>query len=307
MVLNIQKLLAQDPNKAVTKAITAGVRLAFMASDLRQFANHIGVHEIEKLKDYCYYKRFFNGGFAASPEYKQASISGDTVHWSNGGIRTLHTSVMGLAHSTGNSGTDLISMKALGRMHELGLAGLSGDNFTSEWHCEHAYRVTRIEKDLICDVIEQGRRVTPKEMARYVMNHALATTVHVSERKDGDNDVDKNIRPFEKYNDGVLQYVDGKFVDVTNATIQEVTYNRWNRNPYYKEFIRLFEDLPDSDFKDVREEIRQGLYDITPGSMERRLINLTPEALDVLAQNDPMEIAIRWCPDAFKDRWKKKK
>lgn len=303
--MNIQKLLAQDPNKAVLKAIKAGVKLAFMAGDLRKFANHVKARKIEELKDYCYYKRFFNGGFAAGPDWKQASISGDNVHWSNGGIRTLHTSVLGLAHSTGNLGADTITAGALGRMHELGLAGLTGDNFTTEWHCEHTYTVLQVEDDLIAEVIEKGRRVTPKEMARYVMNHALATTVLLSERDDSKPGRNESLRPFEKYNDGVLQYVDGKFVDVTNATLQEITYNRWNRNPYYKEFIRLFEDLPDSNFDDVKEELRESLYHITPGSTERRLIELTPEALDVLAQNDPMEIATRWCPDAFKDRWRK--
>jgi hypothetical protein len=307
LVLNIQKLLAQDPNKAVLKAITAGVRLAFMAGDLRKFANHVKARTIEELKEYCYYKRFFNGGFAAGPEYNQASISGDTVHWSNGGIRKFHSDVMGLQHATGNSGTDLITGKAIGRMHELGLAGLSGDNFANEWHCEHTYPIKQIEKDLIREVIENSRRVSPKDMARYAMNHALATTVHTSERTHGGPTTNENLRPFEKYNDGVLQYVDGRFIDVTNATIQEVTYNRWNRNSYYKEFICLFEDLPDSNFEDVREETKQSLYNITPGSTERKLIDLTPEALDVLAQNDPMEIATRWCPDAFKDRWKKKK
>lgn len=304
--MNIQKLLAQDPDKAVKKAIEAGVKLSFIAGDLRKFANHIGARTIDDLKPYCYYQRFFNGGFAVSSEYKQASITGDSVHWSNGGIRELHSKVLGLQHGTGNSGTDLVSGKALGRMHELGLAGLSGDNFANEWHCEHTYPIKQIEKDLIREVIEDGRRVSPKEMTRYVMNHALATTVHISERTHGGPTLNENLRPFEKYNDGVLQYAEGKFIDVTNATIQEVTYNRWNRNSYYKEFIRLFEDLPDSNFDDVREEVRHKFYDITPGSEERRLINLTPEALDILAQNDPMEIAKRWCPDAFKDRWKKK-
>lgn len=305
--MNIQKLLAQDPGKSVKRAITAGVKLAFMAGDLRKFANHVGARSIAELKEYCYHKRFFNGGFAVSSEYNQASISGDSVHWSNGGIRTLHSSVMGLEHGTGNSGTDLITGKALGRMHELGLTGLSGDNFSNEWHCEHTYPIKQIEKDLIKEVIEDSRRVSPKEMARYVMNHALATTVHISERTHGGPTTNENLRPFEKYNDGVLQHVDGKFIDVTSATIQEITYNRWNRNAYYKQFIRLFEDLPDSDFDDVKEEIRHDLYDLEPGSTDRRLINLTPEALDILARNDPMEIATRWCPDAFKDRWKKKK
>ena len=87
--MNVQKLLSQDPNKAVIKAIKAGVKLAFMASDLRKFANHIKACKIKDLKEYCYYKRFFNGGFAAGPDWKSASISGDNVHWSNGGIRTL--------------------------------------------------------------------------------------------------------------------------------------------------------------------------------------------------------------------------
>ena len=304
--MNIQKLLAQDPDKAVKKAIEAGVKLSFIAGDLRKFANHVGARTIDDLKSYCYYQRFFNGGFAVSAEYKQASITGDSVHWSNGGVRTLHSNVMGLQHSTGNSGTDLISGKAQGRMLELGLSGLTGENFSSEWHCEHTVTIDQIQTDLIKDVIERSRRVSPKEMARYVMEHALATTVHISERTHGGPTRNENLRPFERYNDGVLQYVDGKLIDVTNATVQEITYNRWNRNSYYKKFIAIFEDLPDSDFDNVREEIKHKFYDITPGSTDRRLIALTPESLDILGNNDPMEIAKRWCPDAFKDRWKKK-
>ena len=304
--MNIQKLLSQDPAKAVSKAITAGVKLAFMAGDLRTFANHIGARTIEELKEYCYYKRFFNGGFAAGPDFNQASITGDTVHWSNGGVRTLHSQVLGLQHSTGNSGTDLITGKALARMHEKGLVGLDGDTFPAEWHCEHTYPVKQIEKDLIREVIEHSKRVSAKEMARYVMTHALATTVHISERTHGGPTTNENLRPFEKYNDGVLQYVDGKFIDITNATLQEVMYNRLHRNPYYRELFRRFEDLPDTDFYEVKEEIRHGLYYLAPGSDERRLIELTDEHLTILARNDPMEIATKFCPDAFKDRWKKK-
>lgn len=304
--MNIQKLLSQNPKEAVIKAITAGVKLSFMASDLRKFSNHVKARSIDELKEFCYYKRFFNGGFAAGPEYNQATISGDTVHWSNGGVRTLHSSVMKLEHGSGNCGTDLITGKALARMLELGLPGLTGENFTSEWHCEHTYPVKQIEKDLIKEVIEHSKRVTPKEMARYVMSHALATTIHISERQHSGPTTNENLRPFEKYNDGVMQYVDGKFVDVTNATLQEVIYNRCHRNPYYKEFFRLFEDLPDTNFEDVKQKIWHDLYHITPGSTERRLIEMTDANMDTLARNDPMEIAIKWCPDAFKDRWKKK-
>ncbi len=304
--MNIQKLLSQDPHKAVTKAIGAGAKLSFMANDLRTFANYVKARTIDELNEYCYFKRFFNGGFAVSPEYKQASITGDSVHWSNGGVRGLHSDALGLQHSTGNSGTDLITGKALGRMHELGLVGLTGENFASEWHCEHTYPVKQIEKDLIKDVIEKGKRVTPKEMARYVMNHALATTVHLSERQHGGPTINENLRPFEKYNDGVLQYVDGKFVDVTNATLQEVMYNIWNRNPYYKTFFTLFEEIPDTDFEEVNQKIKHNLYYLEPGSTDRRLIEMTDENMAILARNDPLEIATKWCPDAFKDRWKKK-
>ena len=309
--MNIQKLLSQDPSKAVQKAIQFGVRLTFMASDLRKFANHVGVHSIEELKNFCYYKRFFNGGFAASPEYNQANISGDNVHWSNGGVRQLQTSVMKLSHDCGNLGSDLITSKALGRMAEMGIGGLSGEHFTNTdpdaFHCEHTYHVKQISDNLIKEVIENSRRVSPKEMARYVLNHALATTVHNSERTYEQKHHNDNIKVFERYNDGVLQYVDGKLIDVTNATIQEITYNRWNRNPYYKEFIRKFEDLSDKDFEPEFKEEWEGFYVIKPGSTDRRLIEMTDVNLAILARNDSMEIATKFCPDAFKDRWKKNK
>ena len=304
--MNIQKLLSQDPAKAVIKAIAAGVKLALMAGDLRTFANHVSARTIKDLEQYCYFKRFFNGGFAVGPDYNQASITGDTVHWSNGGIRTLHSQVLGLQHATGNSGTDLVSGKALARMHEKGLVGLDSETFPTEWHCEHTYPVKQINEDLIREVIEHSKRISAKEMARYAMMHALATTIHISERTHGGPTINENLRPFEKYNDGVLQYVDGKFIDITNATLQEVMYNRWQRNPYYREFYRLFEDLPDSNFEDVRQKVKHDLYYLTPGSDERRLIEMTTKNLDILARNDPMEIASKFCPDAFKDRWKKK-
>ena len=94
--MNLQEFLKQDVNKQLEQACRWGLRLHFLASDLRTFANAVGTKDVEKLKDYYWFQHHFTGGFAAGPEYRSAT--NETYTGWNFCVRESQSNEIGRAH-----------------------------------------------------------------------------------------------------------------------------------------------------------------------------------------------------------------
>ena len=306
--MNIQKFLDQDTAKQLEKACIWGLRLHFLASDLRTFANEIGSKNLEILEQYHWFNQHFGPGFGAGPNYRSAS----NENYNNLGycIRETQSNVLNTTEKKGNLGADLITGFALGQMMKLGLAGLTTEHFHTKeggFHCEHNFQVNHIKK-LALQKILTNNKIDPKSLTRFVLDLSLVVTVHNSERKDGGTNTNKNIAPFWRYANvgaNVLQFTDNGFEDVTNSTINEINSNRWNRNKYFKEFRSLFEQISQITIDQYREEVYTSTYMKEPCSSTSPVLN--ESNLKVLIKNDPEEISRAFYPDKFKDRWKKSK
>jgi hypothetical protein len=303
--MNIQKFLAQDIVKQNEMACKWGLRLHFLASDLRTFANAAGTKDLAELKNYAWFQHHFTGGFAAGEGYKSAS--NETYTGWNFCVRESQSNVINTTSKKGNLGADLISGYAMSQMMAQGLSGLGAEDFSKEsgsFHCEHNFQVSHIAELLLAKAI--GGQVDPQSLIRFVIDHSLVVTVHNSERKDGGNNRNENVAPFWRYANvgaNVLQYTDTGFADVTNATIMEINSNRWNRNKYFKQFRNVFEEMDAETIETFREEVYNSAYMKEPYSSTMPVLD--NKNLAILVRNDPTEIATAFYPDKFKDRWKK--
>lgn len=304
--MNLKKFFEQDVNKQIEKACKWGLRLHFLASDLRSFANAVGTKDIDKLSEYHWFKHHFMGGSSAGEGYKMAS--NENYNALGFCIRETQSDVLNTTQKTGNSGADLITGRAMFEMQKKGLGGLTTDFFytgTDGFHCEHNFQVNHI-KTLLLDKILSNNKIDPLSMVRFVVDHSLVVTVHNSERKDGGDNLNNNIAPFWRYANvgaNVLQFTDDGFEDVTNCTIQEVNSNRWNRNRYFKEFRVALENINRIQLDSFKEEIYNSTYMKEPKSSTSPVLNNAN--LNILVRNDAREIAENFYPDKFKDRWKK--
>jgi hypothetical protein len=305
--MNIQKFLAQDIDKQMEKACVWGLRLHFLASDLRTFANATGTKDVDKLKSYAWFQHHFTGGFAAGKDYKSAS--NETYTGWNFCVRESQSNVLNTTSKKGNLGADLVSGYAMAQMMAQGIAGLDADDFSKEsgsFHCEHNFQVNHIAELLLAKAL--GGQVDPQSLIRFVIDHSLVVTVHNSERKDGGNNRNENIAPFWRYANvgaNVLQYTDAGFADVTNSTIVEINSNRWNRNKYFAQFRTAFENITPETIDQYKQDVYNSAYMKEPYSSTMPVLN--DKNLAILVRNDPTEIANAFYPDKFKDRWKKGK
>jgi hypothetical protein len=304
--MNIVKFLNQDVNKQIERACKWGLRLHFLASDLRSFANAVNTKDIEELNEYHWFKHHFMGGSSAGEGYKTAS--NENYNALGFCIRETQSDVLNTTQKTGNSGADLITGRALLEMQKLGLGGLTTKEFHTKeggFHCEHNFQVNNI-KVLLLNKILSNNKIDPLSMVRFVVDHSLVVTVHNTERKDGGDNLNNNIAPFWRYANvgaNVLQFTDDGFEEVTNCTIQEVNSNRWNRNAYFQEFRAKLENISRIQLDTFKEEIYNSTYNKEPKSSTSPVLNDTN--LDILVRNDAAEIATNFYPDKFKDRWKK--
>jgi len=304
--MNIVKFLNQDVDKQIEKACKWGLRLHFLASDLRSFANAVNTKDIEELNQYHWFKHHFMGGSSAGEGYKTAS--NENYNALGFCIRETQSDVLNTTQKTGNSGADLITGRALLEMQKLGVGGLTTNEFHTKeggFHCEHNFQVNNI-KVLLLNKILSNNKIDPLSMVRFVVDHSLVVTVHNTERKDGGDNLNNNIAPFWRYANvgaNVLQFTDDGFEEVTNCTIQEVNSNRWNRNAYFQEFRAKLENLSRIQLDTFKEEIYNSTYMKEPKSSTSPVLNDTN--LDILVRNDAAEIATNFYPDKFKDRWKK--
>ena len=304
--MNLQKFLQQNVSKKIDKACKWGLRLHFLASDLRSFANAVGTKDVQELSNYSWFNHHFMGGSSAGEGYKNAS--NENYNALGFCIRETQSDVLNTTQKTGNSGADLITGRALLEMQKRGLSGLTTDQFhTNEgnFHCEHNFQVNHI-KTLLLEKILSNNKIDPLSMVRFVIDHSLVVTVYNSERKDGGNNLNNNVAPFWRYANvgaNVLQFTDDGFEDVTNCTIQEVYSNRWNRNRYFKEFRAQLENISRIQLDSFKEEIYNSTYMKEPKSSTSPILNDTN--LEILVRNDASEIASNFYPDKFKDRWKK--
>lgn len=304
--MNIQKFLSQDVNKQIEKACKWGLRLHFLASDLRSFANAVGTKDLDKLTEYSWFNHHFMGGSSAGDGYKTAS--NENYNALGFCIRETQSDVLNTTQKTGNSGADLITGRALLEMQSLGLSGLTTEHFHTQeggFHCEHNFQVNHI-KTLLLTKILSNNKVDPLSMVRFVIDHSLVVTVFNTERKDGGNNLNNNIAPFWRYANvgaNVLQFTDDGFEEVTNCTIQEINSNRWNRNSYFKEFRLALENINRNQVDSFKEEIYNSMYMKEPKSSTSPVLN--DINLKILVRNDAHEIAENFYPDKFKDRWKK--
>jgi hypothetical protein len=306
--MNVEKFLKQDVDEQIEKACQWGLRLRFLASDLRVFANAVNTKDINKLSNYSWFNHHFMGGSKAGEDYKTAT----NENYNSLGycIRETQSNVLNTTEKKGNSGVDLITGRALLEMQKLGLGGLTTNEFHPKeggFHCEHNFQVNHI-KTLLLDRILGNNKIDPLSMIRFVLTHSLVVTVYNTERKDGGNNLNNNVAPFWRYANvgaNVLQFTDDGFEDVTNCYIQEINSNRWNRNEYFKKFRVALENIDTDQLKVFHDKIYDSMYNKEPKSSTSPILN---EAnLKILTNNDPTEIATVFYPDKFKDRWKKKK
>jgi hypothetical protein len=305
--MNIQKFLEQDINVQIEKSCIWGLRLHFLAKDLRTFASAVGTKDPNELAKFYWYKHHFDGGFSAGQGFKVAS--NENYNSWNYCVRETQSNVLNTTSKRGNLGADLITGNALCYMLSKGTAGLGKDDFSKEsgeFHCEHNFQVDHISELLLTKAL--GGHIDPLSLVRFVVDHSLIVTVLKSERKDGGNNRNENIAPFWRYADvgaTVLQFTDTGFADVTSSTIQEINSNRWNRNKYFKEFRSSFETISQETIDQYRNEVYESTYMKEPCSSTSPVLN--DENLAVLVKNDPTEISQAFYPDKFKDRWKKGK
>jgi hypothetical protein len=304
--MNLKKFFEQDVNKQIDKACKWGLRLHFLASDLRSFANAVGTKDITELSEYHWFKHHFMGGSSAGKGYKTAS--NENYNALGFCIRETQSDVLNTTQKTGNSGADLITGRALKEMQMIDLSGLTTNEFHTKdggFHCEHNFQVNNI-KVLLLNKILSNNKIDPLSMVRFVVDHSLVVTVHNTERKDGGDNLNDNIAPFWRYANvgaNVLQFTDDGFEEVTNCTIQEVNSNRWNRNSYFKKFRVALENISRIQLDNFKEEIYNSTYNKEPKSSTSPVLNDTN--LKILVRNDAYEIASNFYPDKFKDRWKK--
>lgn len=304
--MNLKKFLEQDVDKQIEKACKWGLRLHFLANDLRTFASAVSTKDIEELTKYSWFNHHFMGGSSAGEGYKTAS--NENYNALGFCIRETQSDVLNTTQKTGNSGADLITGRALMEMQRLGLCGLTTEHFhTSDggFHCEHNFQVNNI-KVLLLNKILSNNKIDPLSMVRFVVDHSLVVTVHNTERKDGGTNLNNNIAPFWRYANvgaNVLQFTDDGFEEVTNCTIQEVNSNRWNRNSYFKKFRSELENISRIQLDSFKDEIYNSTYMKEPKSSTSPVLNDTN--LEILVRNDAREIAENFYPDKFKDRWKK--
>ena len=305
--MNIQKFLEQDIDSQIEKSCVWGLRLHYLAKDLRTFASAVGTKDLEELKKYFWFKHHFNGGFSAGEGYRVAS--NENYNSWNYCVRETQSNVLNTTSKRGNLGADLITGNALYYMLGKGVSGLTKDDFskeTGEFHCEHNFQVDHISELLLTKAL--GGHIDPLSLVRFVIDHSLIVTVLKSERKDGGNNRNENIAPFWRYADvgaTVLQFTDTGFADVTSCTIQEINSNRWNRNKYFKEFRSSFENIAQETIDKFRDEVYNSTYMKEPCSSTSPVLN--EKNLKILVDNDPTAIAQAFYPDKFKDRWKKGK
>lgn len=306
--MNLYKFFAQDVDKQIEKACQWGLRLHFLASDLRVFANAVGTKDATVLNEYHWFNHHFMGGSSAGKGYKTAS--NENYNALGFCIRETQSDVLNTTQKTGNSGADLITGRALLQMQKIGLSGLTTNQFHTDeggFHCEHNFQVNHI-KTLLLNKILSNNKIDPLSMVRFVVDHSLVVTVHNTERKDGGDNLNNNIAPFWRYANvgaNVLQFTDDGFEEVTNCTIQEVNSNRWNRNSYFKKFRKALENISRIQLDEFHKGIYNSTYMKEPKSSTSPILN--EENLKILVNNDASEIATKFYPDKFKDRWKKAK
>ena len=305
--MNIKEFYKQDINRQIEKACKWGLRLHFLASDLRTFASAVGSNDLKDLENYCWFNHHFGPGFAASKNHKTATNTGNYNHFGFC-IRETQSDVLNLTQKSGNAGSDLITGFALRQMQLLGQGGLTTMNFHTKeggFHVEHNFQVKHLDT-LLRQQIISNNKIDPLSLLGFVLDHSLVVTVHNSERKDGGDNMNHNIAPFWRYANvgaNVFQLTDTGFEDVTNCTIQTINSNRWNRNGYFKKFREAFNNISRNSLEDYRSEIYNSMYEKEPHS--NATPKLTDENLKILLNNDATEIATRFYPDKFKDRWKK--
>jgi len=305
--MNIKEFYKQDVHKQIQKACKWGLRLQFLANDLRTFANAVGSNNFDTLSQYNWFNHYFGPGFAAGPNYKTATNTGNYNHFGFC-IREAQSDVLNLTQKTGNCGADLITGFALMKMQMLGQGGLTTANFHTKengFHVEHNLQVKHLDL-MLRQQIMNTNKLDPITLLRFVIDHSLVVTVHNSERKDGGSNTNNNISPFWRYANvgaNVFQVTDEGFEDVTNCTIQTINSNRWNRNSYFKKFRQEFDAISRNCLEKYRTEIYNSMYEKEPHS--NATPKLTDENLKILINNDATEIATRFYPDKFKDRWKK--
>lgn len=306
--MNIQKFIDQDIQKQIEKSCVWGLRLHFLASDLRTFANAVGTKDLEQLSCYHWFNHHFAGGSPAGDGYRTAS----NENYNNLGycIRETQSNVLNTTEKKGNLGADLITGYALSQILSQGISGLTTANFHTKdggFHCEHNFQVNHI-KQLLLTKILNNNKIDPKSLVGFVIDHSLVVTVHNSERKDGGTNTNNNIAPFWRYSNvgaNVLQYTDDGFEDVTNNTIQEINSTRWNRNKYFKAFRSAFESIAQESVDQFRETVYDSTYNKEPCSSTSPVLDHA--SLELLVANDPSAIAKAFYPDKFKDRWNKNK
>ena len=305
--MNIQKFLKQDVNKQIEKACKWGLRLHFLASDLRTFANAVGTNQLQELENYAWYRHHFGGGFSGGEGYKSASNSGNYNHFGFC-IRETQSDVLNTTKQKGNLGADLITGRASLEIQKLGLPGLTPDDFHTKeggFHVEHNFHVNHIDQ-LLREKIISNNKLDPLTLVRFVIDHSLVVTVHNSERKDGGDNMNHNVAPFWRYANvgaNLFQFTDDGFEEVTNCTIQTINSNRCNRNSYFKEFRVALEKIDQNQLDSFRKEIYNSIYEKEPKSSTSPVLN--DVNLKILVKNDAGKIAKNFYPDKFKDRWKK--
>ena len=296
----------QDVNKQIAKACKFGLRLHYLATDLRTFADRVGTNDIDKLKDYAWFNHHFVGGSSAGEGYKTAS--NENYNGLGFCIRETQSAVLGTTQKTGNAGADLITKRAKVEMKKLNKSGLTTADFHTKeggFHCEHNIQVNHIKMNLIDMILNRDNDIDPLTLVKYVISHSLIVTVYNTERDDSGEAVNNNQYPFHRYvNPTVLQYTDDGFEDVTNCTLQEVNNNRWTRNSYYKAFKVALENIDKKTVDTYQEEIYNSVYMKEAKSSTSPI--LTDKNLKVLVRNDSAEIAVNFYPDKMKDRWRKK-
>ncbi len=309
--MNRNVLLKRPVSKSVETAMVFGSYLHLMAKDLRTFCAAIGSYDREKLKEYHWFTYHFNGGTKFySWQTKPASISGEySIHW-GATVRGFTDNAMLCANGVGNVGSDLISGAALSKLFELGLSGTPTKNFTDYFHPEHAIPIKQISDELLTHVLDGGD-IGPERMARYVANHAVIVTVLKEEEVRGaDKAINTSPRPLQdRYKSRILQDNGRVIEDVNIRSIQDIIGIRYSEHPWWSKWSTDLASKSDSDWDQAVEAARPKCYKRSKGSTANRLVEMTPQNLSTLVENNGQTIADKFYPDVVrkKDRWSKSK
>lgn len=309
--MNRTSLLKRPVSKAVEDAMLYGYYLHLMAKDLRTFCAAINGYDLEKLREYHWFKYHFNGGTKFYPwQIKNATISGEySIHW-GASVRGFTDTPMLCSQQVGNMGSDLISGAALSKLFELGLSGTPAKTFTDYFHPEHAIPISQIASELL-EYVLAGGDIGPERMARYVANHAVIVTVLKEEQVRGsDKAINTSPRPLQdRYKSRILQDNGRVIEDVNIRTIQDIIGIRYSEHPWWSKWSAELASKSDSDWDSVLEDARVKCYTRPRGKTSNRLVEMTAQNLSILIENNGQAIADKFYPDVErkKDRWGKSK